>query len=165
MARVLIHEPHEDIAALLELIVRRLGHEPVHCACGELADTRVGAAVIEPGEEEGLRAARLLREAGVPVIFTSIYPPDDRLLDLGPAAYLVKPFPLSRLARELAVALAGRALPADVPGNGARLASRATCAARSPSLLPPSFSPAAAAPPSRGVPATCAPPRGRWCRT
>jgi len=29
VARVLICEPHDDILALLELVVRRLGHEPV----------------------------------------------------------------------------------------------------------------------------------------
>ena len=29
VARVLICEPHDDISALLELVVRRLGHEPV----------------------------------------------------------------------------------------------------------------------------------------
>ena len=29
VARILICEPHGDIGALLELVVRRLGHEPV----------------------------------------------------------------------------------------------------------------------------------------
>src|ERR1700712_3276266 len=71
MARVLICEPHDDISALLELVVRRLGHEPVtYCGSGEIPG--VDAAVIEPGELEGLEAARRLRALGVPVLFTSI---------------------------------------------------------------------------------------------
>jgi hypothetical protein len=41
----------------------------------------------------------------VPVLFTSIYPPSDDLLGLGPVAYLVKPFPLSTLERALEQAL------------------------------------------------------------
>ncbi len=72
MARVLICEPHDDISALLELVVRRLG----------------------------------LRSRNVPVLFTSIYPPDAAVLDLEPAAYLVKPFPLYALERALEAALA-----------------------------------------------------------
>src|SRR5213076_752169 len=60
MARVLISEPHDDISALLELVVRRLGHEPVRAS--EAADyVGIDAAVIEPGELEGLRLARALR--------------------------------------------------------------------------------------------------------
>jgi hypothetical protein len=40
------------------------------------------------------------------VLFTSIYPPDAEVLDLNPAAYLVKPFPLYALERALEAALA-----------------------------------------------------------
>jgi hypothetical protein len=39
------------------------------------------------------------------VLFTSIYPPDAEALDLEPAAYLVKPFPLYALERALEAAL------------------------------------------------------------
>ena len=105
MARVLICEPHDDISALLELVVRRLGHEPVLCADASVDHIGVDAAVIEPGEEAGLRAARKLREHGVPVLFTSIYPAEDETLDLEPSAYLVKPFPLYALERALERAL------------------------------------------------------------
>ena len=103
MARVLICEPHDDISALLELVVRRLGHEPVGFDGGD--PEVVDAAVIEPGEEHGLRLARRLREHGVPVLFTSIYPAEEATLELGPAAYLVKPFPLYALERALRAAL------------------------------------------------------------
>jgi CheY-like chemotaxis protein len=106
MARVLICEPHDDISALLELVVRRLGHEPVPF-CGAAVDhIGVDAAVIEPGEADGLRLAQSLRAQNVPVLFTSIYPPNESLLDLQPSAYLVKPFPLYALERALEQALA-----------------------------------------------------------
>jgi len=101
VARVLISEPHDDISALLELVVRRLGHEPVAFSGGAVEHIGVDAAVIEPGEADGLRLAKSLRAQNVPVLFTSIYPPSDSLLELCPSAYLVKPFPLYALEREL----------------------------------------------------------------
>jgi CheY-like chemotaxis protein len=105
MARVLISEPHDDISALLELVVRRLGHEPVTFSGEAVEQLVVDAAVIEPGEADGLRLAQSLRAQNVPVLFTSIYPPTDRLLELTPSAYLVKPFPLYALERALDQAL------------------------------------------------------------
>lgn len=113
MARVLICEPHGDIGALLELVVRRLGHEPItydEDAC--TADlSAFDAAVIEPGDERGMRLARALRGTNVPVLFTSIYPAENDVLALEPVAYLVKPFPLYALERALVSALA----PAQQP--------------------------------------------------
>jgi DNA-binding response OmpR family regulator len=105
VARVLICEPHDDISALLELVVRRLGHEPVAFLGGDVDHIGVDAAVIEPGEASALQAARSLRARNVPVLFTSIYPPDAEVLELRPAAYLVKPFPLYALERALEAAL------------------------------------------------------------
>jgi hypothetical protein len=105
VARVLICEPHDDISALLELVVRRLGHEPVPFVGGDVAHIGVDAAVIEPGEASALQVARSLRSRNVPVLFTSIYPPNDAALELTPAAYLVKPFPLYALERALEAAL------------------------------------------------------------
>jgi DNA-binding response OmpR family regulator len=102
---VLICEPHDDISALLELVVRRLGHEPVVCVTGDVDHIGVDAAVIEPGEPVGLHIARSLRAKNVPVLFTSIYPADSDHLELKPAAYLVKPFPLYALERALEAAL------------------------------------------------------------
>jgi hypothetical protein len=106
VARVLICEPHDDISALLELVVRRLGHEPVAFVGGDVDHIGVDVAVIEPGEASALQAARSLRARNVPVLFTSIYPPDAEVLELEPAAYLVKPFPLYALERALEAALA-----------------------------------------------------------
>jgi DNA-binding response OmpR family regulator len=106
MARVLICEPHADISALLELVVRRLGHDSVSYSGEELDHETIDAAVIEPGAEAGLRLAKALRARNVPVLFTSIYPPERNLLELAPAAYLVKPFPLYALERALGGVLA-----------------------------------------------------------
>jgi DNA-binding response OmpR family regulator len=110
VARILICEPHDDISALLELVVRRLGHEPVtYCEGDSLSG--IGAAVIEPGDPNGLQLAQELRDDDVPVLFTSIYPADDGVLDLQPAAYLIKPFPLYALERALGAALATAETP------------------------------------------------------
>lgn len=106
VARVLICEPHDDISALLELVVRRLGHEPLSYAGGSIEHLGLDAAVIEPGDESALRLAQRLRARDVPVLFTSIYPAEREVLDLKPAAYLVKPFPLYALERALESALA-----------------------------------------------------------
>jgi CheY-like chemotaxis protein len=105
MARVLICEPHADISALLELVVRRLGHEPELYAGDEVSHIGIDAAVIEPGEAIGRQLARRLRGQDVPVLFTSIYAADPELTALAPAAYLVKPFPLYALERALELAL------------------------------------------------------------
>ena len=115
MARVLICEPHDDICALLELVVRRLGHEPVPYLGGSVEHLRLDAAVIEPGEEAALKLAKGLRDREVPVLFTSIYPAESDVLALEPVAYLVKPFPLYALERALEAALAlTHAAPAAV---------------------------------------------------
>ena len=117
MARVLICEPHDDISALLELVVRRLGHEPVCHVEGDAEHVGVDAAVIEPGEATGLRLARSLNARNVPVLFTSIYPADAELLALEPVAYLVKPFPLYALERALQAVL----VPTDCTSAAAAL--------------------------------------------
>jgi DNA-binding response OmpR family regulator len=111
VARVLICEPHDDISALLELVVRRLGHEPVTYHGAEASLVSVDVAVVEPGEPDGMRLARTLRARGVPVLFTSIFPPDSEKLELAPVAYLVKPFPLYALERALESALEKQPAP------------------------------------------------------
>src|SRR5437763_145387 len=85
VARVLICEPHDDISALLELVVRRLGHEPVPYMGGGVEHLHLDAAVIEPGEESAFKVARGLRDRDVPVLFTSIYPAEQDALDLKPS--------------------------------------------------------------------------------
>jgi hypothetical protein len=112
VARILICEPHDDISALLELVVRRLGHEPVAFIGGDVDHIGIDVAVVEPGESAALKVARGLRAKNIPVLFTSIYPPDNDLLALQPSAYLVKPFPLYALERALQSALGPLGKPA-----------------------------------------------------
>ena len=102
MARILVVEANPDVRALLELVVRRVGHEPVS---DEQATESVDAAVIEPADDTGLLTAKRLASHAIPVVFVSIFPPDLGSLDLAPAAYLVKPFSLYALEVALAKAL------------------------------------------------------------
>jgi len=105
VARILIVEPHADIRSLLELVINRLGHEPVVYNGGSEDPLNVDAAVIEPGEGPGIAVARQLRPRGVEVVFISIFPPEPEALELTPSAYLVKPFPLYALENALSAAL------------------------------------------------------------
>jgi DNA-binding response OmpR family regulator len=107
VARVLISEPHPDCRALLELVVQRVGHDPVDS--GELIDEGdLGLMILEPASAEGLdMATRLRRRLGdLPIICTSIRPPSAATATLQPAAYLVKPFRLAELEAAMHAALA-----------------------------------------------------------
>ena len=105
MARILIVEPHADIRSLFEHVVRRAGHEPVVTEVNGSGPPDVDAAVIEPGDGHGLAVARRLRALGRPVVFASIFPAEQEVLDLEPAAYFVKPFALAELEHALGLAL------------------------------------------------------------
>src|SRR4029453_16852319 len=76
MARILISEPHPDLRALLEAIVRRIGHEPI--GHGELTEDDAAPAVmiLEPASAVDLAAAARLRRRleSLPIICTSIGP-------------------------------------------------------------------------------------------
>lgn len=109
MARILIVEPHADIRALLEHVVRRLGHEAVYTDGNGGPIPDVDAAVIEPGDFAGMRLARHVRALGRPVVFTSIFAAEPEALELKPAAYFVKPFALHELEEALTAALAAPA--------------------------------------------------------
>jgi CheY-like chemotaxis protein len=104
VARILIVEPHPDIRTLFAHVVRRAGHEPLLTV--EDGGIDVDAAVIEPGDDEGIARARRLRALGLPVVFASIFPADRETLELEPVAYFVKPFALAELEQALEVALA-----------------------------------------------------------
>jgi len=112
VARILIVEPHADIRSLFEHVVRRAGHEPVVAEVNGCGPPDVDAAVIEPGDGEGLAVARLLRGLGLPVVFASIFPAEKEMLDLEPAAYFVKPFALAELEHALGAALGLQPSPA-----------------------------------------------------
>jgi DNA-binding response OmpR family regulator len=106
MARILIHEPHPDVRVLLEAIVRRAGHFPV--GHGELtSDETPELMILEPASADGLAAAAKLRRRleDLPIICTSIEPPNFASKALEPVAYLVKPFRLGELEAAITHAL------------------------------------------------------------
>ena len=111
VARIFVFEPNADVGSLLELVIDRLGHEPVVPDTADVEQAEVDAAVIEPCEGAGLELARRLRAREVPVVFASIYPSTPELLGLEPVAYLMKPFALYALERALADALRTSAAP------------------------------------------------------
>ena len=113
MARILIVEPHADIRSLFEHVIRRAGHEPVLAEFNGVGPPDVDAAVIEPGDGQGLAWARRLRQLGRPVVFASIFPAEQEMLDLEPAAYFVKPFALAELEHALDDALGAAAVAAQ----------------------------------------------------
>lgn len=108
MARILICEPHPDLRALLEVVVRRAGHEPV--GHGELTsgDDAPAVLILEPACADSLAAATGLkaRLEDLAIICTSILPPSAETTVLGPVAYLVKPFHLDELEAAIASAVA-----------------------------------------------------------
>ena len=106
MARVLISEPHPDCRTLIELVVRRAGHEPL--GAGELAEgDEPGALILEPASADGLAIAHRLRNRleQLPLICTSVRPAGPGVESLRPAAYLVKPFRIAELESVLRAAL------------------------------------------------------------
>jgi CheY-like chemotaxis protein len=105
VARILLFETHGDIRTLLEIVVARLGHEAVVSGLHGDDLSNIDAGVIDLGEGDGLSLARHLRQRGIPVIFTSIYPESSETLELGPTAYLLKPFPLYSLEKALTLAV------------------------------------------------------------
>ena len=111
MARILISEPHPDLRVLIEAVVRRTGNEPV--GQGELTnDDAPAVMILEPASVEGRAAAARLRGrfGDLPIICTSIYPPNAETRALEPVAFLIKPFRLSELAGAIEIALAARSL-------------------------------------------------------
>jgi len=116
---ILICEPNDDTYALLELVVRRLGHEPLRCDGlleeSVLSELRSGMALIEPGMPGAFAVAERLHHEGVPLVFASIFPPDEDTVRLEPFAHLAKPFPLQLLQRALADALSQPGRPSIVP--------------------------------------------------
>jgi CheY-like chemotaxis protein len=105
VARVLIVESQPDVLALLELIVARLGHEPVRYEAEDVPFGDVDVAIVEPGDGDGMEVAERLRLRGVPLVFASIFPPEPRTLAMLPVAFLVKPFSRHALAAALAGAI------------------------------------------------------------
>jgi CheY-like chemotaxis protein len=113
MATVIVMEPHPEVRELLLRVVRRLGHDAVQADQSFTPNGHpVDAVILEPAHQAGLDAAApLVREKGASLICVSIFPPSEQVRQLGPAAYLQKPFSLGELESALRSAL-GSAEPA-----------------------------------------------------
>ena len=108
MARVLIAERNPIVRRLLALRAERLGHEAVLWGDHDAEPETVDVALVEPADAETLAYARSLRRERpeLPIVVCSVRGRTLETAWLRPAAHLVKPFALSRLARALDVALA-----------------------------------------------------------
>ena len=101
MPRVLVHEPDRELRELFGRMLESLGFTPV--TGGDAV-----AALVEPGDLAGrllLHTLRLSRPE-LPVVCVSVYPLDDEVAALAPAAYLTKPVSTADLGGALAAALA-----------------------------------------------------------
>jgi CheY-like chemotaxis protein len=104
--RILISEPNDDVRALLELIVRRLGYHAVAADDEAAAPVDVDAMLLEPACEVGQATLDSYGEAAPPVVCLSVYPREEGLEPSGSVAYLLKPASTASIAEALAAALA-----------------------------------------------------------
>ena len=100
VARILISDPHPDIAQLFARAVALFGHDPTQDdnAC-------VDGVIVDIDTEAGRRLARRASSAGLPVVCVSIHNTTAAQAALSPSAVLVKPFPLAELRAALDRAL------------------------------------------------------------
>jgi DNA-binding response OmpR family regulator len=108
VAKVLLHESDPALRRLLELQLRRLGHEPVVADAGSAAVT-ADIAVVEPADPAGLALARSLRawRPELPLVFLSTREPTQTTRELTPEAHALKPWRLAELGRLLERVLGG----------------------------------------------------------
>jgi DNA-binding response OmpR family regulator len=98
--RVLIAEPNDDVRALLELTVQRLGYEAVRPQ-DRTARRDVDAILLEPACSVGRSVLRRFGDDAPPVICLSIYPREAGLEPAASVAYLVKPASTSAIGDAL----------------------------------------------------------------
>jgi len=88
--RVLIAEPNDDVRALLELTLQRLGYEAVYPE-ERTGQDEVDAILLEPACAVGRSVLRRFGDNAPPVICLSIYPREEGFEPSSSVAYLVKP--------------------------------------------------------------------------
>ena len=100
MARILLNEADPDVRRLLDLLLRRLGHEVIVSRAGR-PPTDVDLMVLEPASDACLEEARAARDLqpALPILAVSVLPEEASYLTLGPIAYLAKPFAIDDLRR------------------------------------------------------------------
>jgi hypothetical protein len=98
VAAVLIVDPDPATAALLELLVLRLGHRPIVRREPDEGET-LDLVLLEPAAGAAFRQALQLRRRfpRLPILCVSIDPPGEETARLGPAGHVMKPFRLSEL--------------------------------------------------------------------
>jgi DNA-binding response OmpR family regulator len=108
VARILIAENAPELLELYEIMLTRSGHVgvPYDDAAPEELD-QADLLLVEPARHDAIELVRRLRERrpGLPFVCASIYPQSDEVRELGPAAYLEKPFAHAQLVSALARAL------------------------------------------------------------
>ena len=106
MATILIVDPDPATRSLLEVLVLRLGHQPVgQWKLSE--DEGPDLMLLEPASRAGLRLASRLRRRfpQLPILCVSIDPPSLETQELGVAGHVMKPFRRAQLERALESAL------------------------------------------------------------
>jgi len=103
---VLIVDPDPATRSLLELLLTRLGHQPIgprEWAEGAEPDV----LLLEPASKPGLRLARGVRRRFrlMPILCVSIDGPSPESNELEPVAHVMKPFRRSQLEAALELAL------------------------------------------------------------
>lgn len=100
MASIYLSEADPDVRRLLVVLLGRLGHEAIVLGGDTAAPPPADLLLLEPASPECVEQARLVRmqQPEIPVICVSILPPEACFLNLGPLAYLAKPFALDQLS-------------------------------------------------------------------
>jgi DNA-binding response OmpR family regulator len=108
MASILLSEADPDVRRLLVVLLERLGHEAIVLGGGLEVPPPADLLLLEPASPPHLEQARLARELNpsLPIVCVSMLPDDVRFPELGPLAYLAKPFALDELGSTIEAVLA-----------------------------------------------------------
>jgi len=99
VATILLCEADPDVRRLLGLLLERLRHEVVALDRAPASIPAVDLMILEPASSACLDHARRAREEQprLPILCVSVLPDDGAFLELGPLAFLPKPFSLDEL--------------------------------------------------------------------
>jgi DNA-binding response OmpR family regulator len=114
MASILLSEADPDVRRLLVVLLERLGHEAIVLGGGREAPPPADLLLLEPASPPHLEQARLARQLdpSLPIVCVSMLPDDERFPELGPLAYLSKPFALGELGSTIEAVLASTSVSA-----------------------------------------------------